>query len=223
VTTLLLVRHGLTALTGSQLVGRTPGVGLDARGQGQADAVAQRLQPLPLAAVVSSPLDRCAQTAATIAAGRELEVQHDDRFLEVGYGDWTMKPYKELYKDPLWKVVQQHPAAMVFPGEGGEALAHVQTRAVAGVREWNAKLGPDATWLVCSHGDVIAALLADALGMHLDLFQRIMVAPCSVSVVSYDETRTSVLRMNDTGGDVTSLLPPPPKRRRKPAPRTLDA
>jgi probable phosphomutase (TIGR03848 family) len=219
VTTLLLVRHGLTALTGSQLVGRTPGVDLDERGRQQAAAVAERLAPVPVAAIVSSPLERCQQTAAAIAAGRDVTVSTDERLIEIGYGDWTMKPFKELYKDPLWRVVQQHPSAMVFPN--GEALAEAQARAVAAVREWNAKLGPDAIWLACSHGDVIAALLADALGLHLDLYQRIMVAPCSVSVISYQPHRSSVLRMNDTGGDVTALLPPPPKRRRKPTPRIL--
>jgi broad specificity phosphatase PhoE len=106
----------------------------------------------------------------------------------------------------------------VFPGAEGEALAGAQSRAVAAVREWDARVtaaaGPDAVWLACSHGDIIKALLADALGLHLDLFQRIVVDPCSVSVVRYTDTRPFVLRVNDTGGDVAALLPPKRRSRR---------
>jgi probable phosphomutase (TIGR03848 family) len=222
VTTVLLVRHGLTALTGPVLAGHTPGLHLDERGRAQADALAQRLRPVPLTAVVSSPLERCVETAGAVAAGRDgLAPQLDDRLVEVGYGDWTGRPLKELVKEPLWKVVQQHPSAAVFPGVGGEALANAQARAVAAVREWNARLGPDATWLACSHGDVIKAVLADALGLHLDQFQRIVVEPCSVSVVSYLPVRPFVIRMNDTGGDVSALLPP--KRRRRSGQSSGDA
>jgi len=207
-TTVLLVRHGLTKLTGPVLAGRTPGVDLDERGQAQAARLAERLRPVPLAAVVTSPLARCVQTAEAVTAGREgLTAQQDDRLIEVGYGDWTGRKLKELAKEPLWAVVQQHPSAAVFPGEGGEALAATQARAVAAVREWNARLGPDAVWLACSHGDVIKALLADAFGVHLDQFQRIVVDPCSVSVINYLPTRPFVIRTNDTGGDVTALLP----------------
>ena len=97
----------------------------------------------------------------------------------------------------------------MFPGPEGEGLAQTQARAVAAVREWNAKLGPDAVWLACSHGDVIKAILADALGLHLDQFQRIVVDPASISVVTYTETRPFVVRVNDTGGDVSALIPPP--------------
>jgi probable phosphomutase (TIGR03848 family) len=222
VTTVLLVRHGLTALTGPVLAGHTPGLHLDERGRAQADALAERLRPVPLTAVVSSPLERCVETAGAVAAGRDgLAPQLDDRLVEVGYGDWTGRPLKELVKEPLWKVVQQHPSAAVFPGVGGEALANAQARAVAAVREWNARLGPDATWLACSHGDVIKAVLADALGLHLDQFQRIVVEPCSVSVVSYLPVRPFVIRMNDTGGDVSALLPP--KRRRRSGQSSGDA
>jgi broad specificity phosphatase PhoE len=111
--------------------------------------------------------------------------------------------------------VQQHPSAAVFPGPEGEGLAHTQARAVAAVRAWNAELGKDAVWLACSHGDVIKAVLADALGMHLDSFQRIVVDPASISVVSYTDTRPFVVRVNDTGGDVAALLPQPRRRRRR--------
>jgi len=222
VATVLLLRHGLTALTGPVLAGHTPGVDLDERGRAQAAAVAERLRPVPLAAMVTSPLERCAQTAAAVAAGRDgLAVQTEPRLVEVRYGDWTGRPLRELAKQPLWKVVQQHPAAAVFPGREGEGLAQTQARAVAAIRDWDAQVtaaaGPDAVWLACSHGDVIKAVLADALGLHLDLFQRIVVDPCSVSVVRYTETRPFVLRVNDTGGDMAGLVPPRrPRRRRRP-------
>jgi probable phosphomutase (TIGR03848 family) len=218
VTTVLLLRHGrTTANAGGVLAGWTPGVQLDETGTAQVQAVGDRLAKVPLAAIVSSPLERCRQTADAIAVGRELAVQTDDRLGEARYGDWTGKTIKELVKDPLWKVVQQHPSAAVFPGPEGEGLAQTQSRAVAAVREWNAKLGPDAVWLACSHGDVIKAILADALGLHLDQFQRIVVDPASVSVVTYTETRPFVVRVNDTGGDVSGLIPPPRRTRRKKA------
>ena len=106
---------------------------------------------------------------------------------------------KRLAKEPMWRVVQAHPSAVRFPGTGGESLAGVQERAVAAIREWNARLGPKATYMVCSHGDVIKSIIADSLGMHLDMFQRIQVDPCSLSMVRYTPLRPFVLRMNDTG------------------------
>ena len=220
--TVLFVRHGLTAMTGPVLAGHTPGVHLDERGRAQAEAVAARLAPVPLAAVVTSPLERCVETADAVLAGRELTASVEPRLAEVRYGDWTGKPLKELAKQPLWRVVQAHPSAAVFPGADGEALAGAQSRAVAAVREWDARItaaaGPEVVWLACSHGDIIKAMLADALGLHLDLFQRIVVDPCSVSVVRYTDTRPFVLRVNDTGGDVAALLPPKRRgRRRKPS------
>jgi probable phosphomutase (TIGR03848 family) len=216
VTTVILLRHGrTTANTSGVLAGWTPGVLLDETGAAQVRAVGERLAKVPLAAIVSSPLERCRQTADAVAEGRDLEVQTDDRLGEARYGDWTGRTLKELVKEPLWRVVQQHPSAAIFPGPEGEGLAQTQVRAVAAVREWNAKLGPDAVWLACSHGDVIKAILADALGLHLDQFQRIIVDPASVSVVTYTETRPFVVRVNDTGGDVSGLIPPPRRRRRR--------
>jgi probable phosphomutase (TIGR03848 family) len=216
VTTVILLRHGrTTANAAGVLAGWTPGVRLDDAGTAQVQAVAQRLAAVPLAAVVSSPLERCQQTAGAVVEGRALELQTDDRLGEARYGDWTGRPLKELVKDPMWKVVQQHPSAAVFPGAEGEGLAQTQARAVAAVREWNARLGPDAVWLACSHGDVIKAVLADALGLHLDAFQRIVVDPASISVVTYTETRPFVVRTNDSGGDVSALVPPKKKGRRR--------
>jgi probable phosphomutase (TIGR03848 family) len=208
VTLVLLVRHGLTAGTGSVLTGRMPGIGLDDRGQGQAAAVGARLAEVPLDAIVSSPLQRCRETAAAIAAarnGNQVAVTQDDRFAEVAYGDWTGKPIKRLVKEPLWRVVQAHPSAVRFPGPDGESLPGVQERAVAAIRDWNDRLGPKAVYLVCSHGDVIKSIIADSLGLHLDMFQRIQVDPCSVSVIRYTPLRPFVLRMNDTGAGLGGL------------------
>ena len=216
-TTVVLVRHGLTAMTGPVLAGWTPGLHLDERGVAQAAAVAERLRPVPFDAVVSSPLDRCLDTAGAVLEGRSLELQVEDRLGECRYGDWTGRPLKELAKDPLWKVVQAHPSAVTFPGPEGEPLRETQARAVAAVRDWNARLGPDATWLGCSHGDVIKAVVADAMGLHLDQFQRIVIDPCSVTVIRYTELRPFVVRVNDTGGGVTDLVPPKRKGRRRKA------
>jgi probable phosphomutase (TIGR03848 family) len=212
-TTLLLVRHGLTAMTGPVLAGWTPGVHLDDRGREQATTLAERLLPVPVAAIVASPLERCQETAAALAVGRDIPVTTDDRLGECKYGDWTGQELKKLAKDPLWKVVQAHPSAAAFPG--GEALRDTQVRAVDAVREHNARLGDDATWVAVSHGDVIKAIVADALGMHLDMFQRIQIDPCSLTVIRYTTLRPFVVRLNDVGGAVTDLLPPKRRSRRR--------
>lgn len=211
--TLVLVRHGLTKMTGPVLAGWTPGIDLDERGLAQALAVADRLRQVPLAAIVSSPLERCAQTAAAIALGRDVVVAVDERVGEARYGDWTGGELKRLAKDPLWRRVQVHPAAVTFPG--GESLRATSARAIDAVRDWNDRLGDNATYVVVSHGDVIKALVADALGLHLDLFQRIQVDPCSVTVIRYTELRPFLVRLNDVGS-LTDLLPPKRKRRRTP-------
>lgn len=218
--TVILLRHGRsTANTAGVLAGRTPGVVLDEHGRAQAQALVERLAHLPLAAVVSSPLQRCRETVVPLAQARELGVTLDDRFIEMDYGEWTGRQLRKLVKEPLWKVVQAHPSAVVFPG--GEGLAAMQARAVAAVREWDAKLaaehGPQALWLVCTHGDIIKAVLADALGVHLDGFQRIVANPCSVSAVTYTETRPFVQRVNDCGDDLGSLVPPKRRRQRRPS------
>ncbi|MFL6137177.1 MAG: histidine phosphatase family protein [Frankiaceae bacterium] len=217
-TTVLLVRHGRTTANSSGvLAGWSEGVGLDDAGREQAAALAERLRPVPLATIVTSPLQRCRETADALADGRDgTPLEADDRVGECHYGDWTGMELKKLAKDPLWRVVQVHPSAAVFPGQDGEALRTTQARAVEAVRDWNARLGDEATYLVCSHGDVIKAIVADALGLHLDLFQRIQVDPCALTVIRYTALRPFVARLNDVGGRVDDLLPPKrrPRRRR---------
>jgi len=220
VATVILVRHGRTAANATGvLAGWTPGISLDDKGREQAAAVAARLAVVPLTAVVTSPLERTRETADALLAGRDpLPPLHvDERVGECRYGDWTNQPLKNLAKEPLWKVVQAHPSAAVFPGDEGESMADMSARAVGAVREWNARLsegGADPTYVVVSHGDVIKAITADALGMHLDAFQRLQVDPCSVTVIRYTDLRPFVLRTNDTGGDLSGLVPPPKAKRR---------
>ncbi|BCJ62929.1 phosphoglycerate mutase [Micromonospora endophytica] len=215
--TLLLLRHGrTTANADGGLAGRQP-VELDETGRTQAGAVGERLRALPLAAVVTSPLIRCRQTLE-LALPQASPVL-DEGLIECGYGSWEGQPLKKLAKEPLWPVVQQHPSAAVFPE--GESMAQMAARAVATVRAWDARLtaeqGSEAVWLACSHGDVIKAIVADALGVHLDLFQRIVVDPASVTAIRYTPLRPFLLRLNDVGGDLSGLVPPPRKRRRRPA------
>ena len=217
--TVILVRHGrTTANTSGVLAGRAAGVSLDDVGRTQAAAVGERLSAVPLVAVVSSPLDRCKQTAAAI-----LESQHgkparvtDKGITECDYGDWQGRALKTLAKEALWKTVQTQPSAAAFPG--GESMTAMQARAVAAVRRRDAALegehGPGAVWVAVSHGDVIKSVLADALGMHLDLFQRIHVDPASVSIIRYTATRPFVLATNTHAGDLSWLVPPPPKKGR---------
>ena len=224
--TVLLVRHGrTTANAGGVLAGWTPGVGLDDTGRGQAQALAARLAVLPVVAFVTSPLQRCVETTAALVAvpgpdgATRPEPVQDERLGECRYGDWTGKELKVLAKDPLWAVVQAHPSAVTFPGPDGESMLGMQNRAIEAVRAHDARVaaehGPDAVWVAVSHGDVIKAVVADALGMHLDAFQRIAVDPCSVSAVRYTPLRPFALRVNDSGGDLSPLRPPPPKKRRR--------
>ena len=162
-----------------------------------------------LAAVVSSPLERCVETATALLDGRGLDLALDERLGEVRYGDWTGREVRRVAKDPLWKVIQAYASEATFPN--GEALRETQARAVAAVRDWNDRLGRDATYLACSHADVLKAIVADALGLHLDRFQRIAIEPASLTVIRYGRPRPLVLRLNDVGGEAADLLP---RRRR---------
>ncbi|MET9549007.1 MULTISPECIES: histidine phosphatase family protein [unclassified Streptomyces] len=208
--TLILVRHGRsTANTAGLLAGWTPGVALDERGAEQAAALPARLAGIPLAEVVTSPLQRCRETLAPLLAARPgLQAHTEDRIGECDYGDWSGRKLAELADEPLMEVVQRHPSAAAFPG--GESMRAMQTRAAEAVREWNARVerdhGEDAVYLMCSHGDIIKSLVAEALGLHLDLFQRISVEPCSVTVIRYTRLRPFLVRLGDTG-DFASLVP----------------
>lgn len=216
--TVILLRHGKSTANGSGvLAGRTPKVGLDDTGRAQAAALPARLAGVPVAELVVSPMLRCKQTVGPLAGQLGLAKVVESGLSEVDYGEWTGRELKTLAKEPLWRVVQAHPSAAVFPG--GEGLAAMQARAVAAIRAHDARItaehGAHAVWVACSHGDVIKAILADALGQHLDAFQRIVVDPASVSVVRYTETRPFVLRMNDNGGALAGVVPPPPKKGRR--------
>ena len=217
-TTLFLLRHGQSsANSGGILAGRTPGVHLNETGQKQAARAAQSLANVTLDAMVSSPLERCQETIAYVAAGRRRKVRTDEKLIECGYGSWTGKSIGTLAKEPLWQVVQAHPSAVQFPGRGGESMLGMSQRAVDAVRHWNAKVGDNGVWLACSHGDVIKAIIADALGLHLDQFQRINVDPASITVIRYTPLRPFVMQLNATDTPMEGFVPPPPKggRRKK--------
>ncbi|GIF03210.1 histidine phosphatase family protein [Actinoplanes siamensis] len=204
--TVLLLRHGRTTANATgELAGRRP-VELDDTGRVQAALVAERLRGIPLAAVVTSPLIRCRQTVELALPGTSPAL--DEGLIECGYGDWEGRPLKELAKEPLWPVVQQHPSAVTFPA--GESMAAMSARGIATIRAWDEKItaehGAEAVWLACSHGDVIKAIVADAMGLHLDQFQRIVADPASITVIRYTPTRPFLVRVNDTG-ELASLVP----------------
>lgn len=214
----LLVRHGRTTANASgTLAGWTGGVGLDEAGRGQAEALGKRLGGLPVRVIVSSPLQRCQETSVILAdALGALTVETVEDLGECRYGAWTGGALTELARDPLWRVVQDHPSAARFPDSEefpGESIAEMQLRAVRAIRATDAAVarehGPDALWLAVSHGDVIKSVIADAAGAHLDAFQRILVDPASLSVVHYTERRPFVVRVNDAGVDLAGLVPPP--------------
>ncbi len=218
--TVILVRHGrTTANTSGVLAGRTAGVRLDDTGIDEAQRTAERLSVVPLVAVVSSPLERCRQTARAIlkAQAGTPATATERGITECDYGSWQGRSLKDLAKEPLWRTVQTQPSAAAFPD--GESMATMQARSVSAVRRldalYEAEHGPGAVWVAVSHGDVIKSVLADALGMHLDLFQRIHVDPGSVSIVRYTGTRPYVLATNTHAGDLSWLKPSARKGPRK--------
>jgi len=223
-TTVLLIRHGRTsANTAGLLVGRASGIELDAAGVQQAADLATRLAGVQLRAIVTSPLRRCRQTAQVVIAAQSDGCVYavEQGLVECGYGEWTGRSLRELSKDKLWGAIQQQPSAVRFPG--GESMSEMSTRAVAAVRAWNARMeaehGTDAVWAAVSHGDLIKAILADALGMHLDSFQRIVVDPASISIVRYTAARPYVITANSTTIDLATFLTPPRKRPRTRRPK----
>ncbi|TFB76729.1 MSMEG_4193 family putative phosphomutase [Cryobacterium glaciale] len=209
--TVILVRHGRTTANATGvLAGRTIGVSLDQFGRDQATLTGERLAAVPLVGVVSSPLERCRQTAQLIIdrqAG-SLVTPLDEELTECDYGQWQGRTLSDLATENLWSVVQTQPSAVVFPG--GESMAAMQARSVAAIRRhdavFEAEHGPGAVWVAVSHGDIIKSILADALGMHLDLFQRINVGPASVSIVRYGAGRPSVHATNTDAGDLSWLV-----------------
>ncbi|MCW2554849.1 MAG: phosphoglycerate mutase [Mycobacterium sp.] len=212
--TVILLRHGRsTSNTAHTLAGRSVGVDLDDKGREQAESVIARIGELPVKAIVRSPLLRCERTVAPLAGALGLEPVVDERLSEVDYGAWTGRKIGDLVKEPLWAVVQQQPSAAVFPD--GEGLAQVQARAVAAVREHDRTLAEqhegDVLWVACTHGDVIKSIIADALGTHLDSFQRITADPASMSVIRYTPMRPFVLHVNHTGPALTAALSAKPE------------
>ncbi|MGJ3509325.1 MSMEG_4193 family putative phosphomutase [Enemella sp. A6] len=208
-TTLVLVRHGRTTANANHvLAGRSPGVHLDEVGVEQARTVGRRLAGVPVSAVFSSPMERCLQTAAVIGEQVDLPpATAVEALTECDYGAWTGSTLKDLAAEALWQVVQQNPSEAAFPD--GESLSEMSTRAVNWVRATNRHLataqGADAVWLAVSHGDVIKAIVADALGIHLDQFQRIMVDPGSVTVIRYTPARPFVVCVNTTSGELAPV------------------
>lgn len=203
-TTLFLIRHALTAVTGKTLYGRTSGVPLDARGREQAARLAERFAGTRLTAVYSSPLDRCVETMQPLAAAAGLPVQTREGLIEMDAGSWTNRPLAQLRRTRRWRQVQEAPSRFTFPD--GEGFAEAQTRALA---EVNAIVAhhPRGRVAVGSHGDIIRMLIAHFAGAHLDLFQRTMSDPASVSVVHLSDGMPRILLVNDVGGGLERFAP----------------
>ncbi|HXF57956.1 MAG TPA: MSMEG_4193 family putative phosphomutase [Actinomycetota bacterium] len=195
-TLLLLVRHALTDATGKRLSGSTPGVHLSEEGRRQARELAERLAGLRLTEVLSSPLERCRETALAIAERHGLPVVTVPELEEVGYGEWTGHSIARVSRTRLWRQLHQAPSSVRFPG--GETLAEAQRRAVGALEEAAAR-SPRGVVVVVTHADIIRLALAHYAGVHLDLFQRLTVSPASVSAVALGDRIPRVLRVNDTG------------------------
>jgi probable phosphomutase (TIGR03848 family) len=194
----LLVRHGQTPTTGTSLPGRAPGLHLAESGQEQAEAVAARIAELKqVDAVYASPLERTRETAAPIAKARGLRVKVDKGLLECDFGEWTGRSLKELGKLPEWSTVQRYPSGFRFPG--GESFTEMQTR-ITGALCRLVERHRGGVVVAVSHADPIKAAVADALGTHLDLFQRIVVSPCSVTAIDYTVGGPIVRTVNSTNG-----------------------
>jgi probable phosphoglycerate mutase len=209
VTTLFLIRHGLTAVTGKTLYGRTPGVPLDDRGRAQAEALAEQFIHVRLTAVYSSPLDRCVETMAPLAARQRLDLVTRERLIEMDVGTWTGRPLAQVRRTRMWKELIHRPSQFRFPG--GESFADAQARALAEIHAIATK-HPRGGVAVGSHGDIIRMLVAHLSGAHLDLFQRTIADPASVSAISLGDAGPHVLLVNDTGG-LERFAPPPRKER----------
>jgi probable phosphomutase (TIGR03848 family) len=195
-TVLLLVRHGVTDATGKRLYGRAEGVHLSERGRAQADDLARRLSSLPVEAVYTSPLERCRETAEPVARAHRLRVAALSELLETDTGGWTGRTFGQIRRTRLWRRIRALPSSARFPD--GESLTEVQARAVRGLTEI-ADRHPRGLVAAVSHGDPIRLALAHYAGVPLDLFQRLEVAPASVSAVAVGAGAPMILRLNDTG------------------------
>jgi probable phosphoglycerate mutase len=204
-TVVLLVRHGQTPTTGAVLPGRAKGLHLADAGRQQAERVAQRIAELKtIDAIYASPMERARETAAPIGAARGLKVQVDRGLVECEFGEWTGAELKTLMKLPEWQTVQRAPSTFRFPG--GESFTEMQARMVGAVDRLRAK-HPGGTIVCVSHADPIKALVAHAMGTHLDLFQRIVIGTCSVSAIAYTAGGPIVLTVNSTGASLAELRP----------------
>ena len=203
-TTILMVRHGQTPTTGKVLPGRAKGLHLADLGHEQAQIAALRIAELNIDAVYSSPLERAKETAAPISAACGLKTQIERGLFECDFGDWTGKQLKDLMKLPEWQTVQRAPSTFRFPN--GESFTEMQTRMVNALDKLR-KLHPGGTIVCVSHADTIKAAVAHAMGTHIDLFQRIVISPASISAVTWHAGGPIVLAVNSTGRPLTELKP----------------
>ena len=204
-TTILLVRHGQTPTTGKVLPGRAPGLHLADAGRAQAALVAERLAGIEIAALYCSPLERTVETAAPIAEAFGLEVILEPGLLECDFGEWTGEGLSELTAKPEWATIQRAPSTFRFPG--GESFPEMQYRIVSAIER--IRTAHEGKTVVCvSHADPIKTAVAYALGTHLDLFQRIVVSPCSVSAIAFTPGQAPVvLTVNSAGSSLSDLKP----------------
>jgi len=201
----LLVRHGQTPTTGATLPGRAKGLHLADKGREQAEAVAARIGDLKrVDAVYASPLERTRETAAPIGKARGLKVIAEKGLLECEFGEWTGRQLKDLMKLPEWKTVQRYPSGFRFPG--GESFTEMQSR-ITGALQRLVAAHRGGVVVAVSHADPIKAAVAAALGTHLDLFQRIVVSPCSVTAIAYGTEGPIVLTVNSVTGPLSTLAP----------------
>jgi probable phosphomutase (TIGR03848 family) len=195
-TTLFLIRHGLTAVTGSRLYGRTPGIHLDERGRRQAAALVERFEGIRLSALYSSPLERCVETLQPLAEVRRLEIKTSEALIEMDAGDWTGRTLPSLQRTKLWETVQRNPSRFHFPG--GESFVDAEARVLDEVERIVAR-HPRGRVVVSTHGDLVRLLISHYTGAHLDQFQRVIAGPASISVVHLGEDVPRILLVNDTG------------------------
>ena len=195
-TTLFLIRHGLTAVTGSRLYGRTPGIHLDERGRRQAAALVERFDGVRLNALYSSPLERCLETLEPLAEARGLEIRASEALIEMDAGDWTGRTLPSLRRNKLWNTVQRNPSRFQFPK--GESFVDAEARLLDEMERIVAG-HPRGRIAVATHGDLVRVLISHYTGANLDQFQRVMADPASVSVVHLGDGVPRILLVNDTG------------------------